>query len=509
MLRDMHPWRRLWQWIRRHLQRPHPVSQITRSPRATPAVPAASPPSPSARPPRRDLALHLGIDFGTRYTKVCFRDRGRDRSEVVTFTNEQASAENALLRSYVALQGDRIVTGLTDYEWGHRRREAGTVDIDFLKMRLAHLDLSPADGDWQLASIAQCDSHDRLEAVAAFFLARVIDRSCRWIGEARQDLLIGRSPQWSFSIGVPVKYAHSAALRRFERVLRIAAAWGRRGVPDSITLDDARATVRELERVSWTTEATVQAEIAAAVKSFISSPRALEGVYLYFDVGAGTLDGASFRFYRPPEAASQITFYSGEVEQLGVAAVASLVASSTGMNDRDVEDILGKPDARNKLGNVLDVPEHRIQGLITKVIVKGRDIERPAWNSGLEELARAFHRRRTRGAGAPATIPLFIGGGGSNSPFYRDTILRTYDDRPLAAAGVRRYHLEEVPRPEELSMSGLSDEYFHRFTVAYGLSIPPEEGSDVELLPPDPDPPRRRAGPPAGTGDYLDSKELV
>src|SRR5439155_168095 len=108
-----------------------------------------------------------------------------------------------------------------------------------------------------------------------------------------------------------------------------------------------------------------------------------------------------------------------------------------------------------------------------------------------------------------AMMPLFIGGGGSASPFYRSVILSTYQNRNLENAGVGRYSLENLPLPDDLNMSGLREEHFQRFAVAYGLSIPPDEGPDVELRPPEPDPPRGILGSPPGVTDYSDTKDLV
>jgi hypothetical protein len=453
------------------------------------------------------VPLHLGIDFGTRYTKVCFRDLGSDKSEVVTFSTGKPRLEDALVRSHIELGDGRIVAGLSAAEWRHRSRPPGSTDVDFVKMRLASLDLPVGADGWALTPVDGCESPDRVEALAAFFLARVIDRSCAWIVHGKSDLLTGRTPLWSFSIGVPVKYANSPCLGRFERVLGVAAAWARRGVPQTTTLDEACATVKDLEQVRWTTEVSVQAEIAAAVRSFITSARALEGVYLYFDVGAGTLDGASFRFYRPPEESSQINFYSGEVEELGVAAIAGMIAPRSEWDAAEVEQLLGEPHCRDKLSGLLNDPERRIQTLVAKVIMSGKRVDRLGWRAGLDDLAREYYRRRRANTAGP--IPLFIGGGGSASSFYRSAILTTYERRGLGNAGVRPYSLEELPLPDDLEMSGLAAEHFRRFAIAYGLSIPREEGPDVDLLPPDPDPPRYRPGPPPGTTDYGDSKDLV
>lgn len=462
----------------------------------------------SARVPRTQTApLHLGIDFGTRYTKACFRDLGSDKSEVVTFARGKPRPEDTLLRSHIELSDGRVLAGLSEAEWRRRAQPPGSIDLDFVKMRLAQLDIPTRAGAWVPAPVDGCESADRVEALAAFFLARVINRSCSWVSEARRDLFTGRTPLWSFSIGVPVKYANSPALGRFERVLGVAAAWARRGVPESTTLADACAAVRDLERVRWTTDVSVQAEIAAAVRSFITSPRALEGVYLYFDVGAGTLDGASFRFYRPPNESSQINFYSGEVEQLGVAAVAGMVAPAASWEAAEIERILGEPHSRDKLSGLLDDAERQIQTLVAKVIMSGKRVDRLGWSAGLDDLAREFHRRRRANPAGP--IPLFIGGGGSGSSFYQSAILSTYEHRGLANAGIRRYSLEQLPLPADLDMSGLASEHFRRFAVAYGLSIPPEEGPNVDLLPPEPEPIGHRPGPPRGVPDYLDSKDLV
>ncbi|MBI2524441.1 MAG: hypothetical protein HYY95_25315 [Candidatus Rokubacteria bacterium] len=418
----------------------------------------------------------------------------------MTFARGTPRLEDALLGSHIELRDDLVLAGLSEAEWRRRAPLPGSVTLDFVKMRLARLDIPMGTGAWVPALVDGCDSPERVEALAAFFLARVIDRSCRWVTAERQDLLKERAPLWSFSIGVPVKYANSLALGRFRRVLGIAATWARRGVPESTTLAGACSAVRDLERVRWTTDVSVQAEIAAAVRSFITSPRALEGIYLYFDVGAGTLDGASFRFHRPPDKPSQVNFYSGEVEHLGVAAVAGVVAAATSLAVAEVERILAEPHSRDNLSGLLDDAERQIQNLIVKVIMCSKRVDGKEWRKGLDDLAQAYHRRRHANPAGP--IPLFVGGGGSGSSFFRSAILSTYDERSLGNAGVRRYSLEEVPLPDDLDMSGMASEHFRRFAVAYGLSIPPEEGPDVDLPPPECEPPRRTPEPPVT--DYQD-----
>jgi hypothetical protein len=454
------------------------------------------------------IVLHVGIDFGTRYTKVCFRDLGRNRSGVVAFTTSgQGSLDDAVIRSHISIEADTVVTGLTEAEWRSRPTGPHATGIDYIKMRLAQLDMSPGDG-WRPAPCEECRDQTDVEALATFFLARVIDRSRQAIVAARPDLFAGRTAQWSFSIGVPVRYRDSPARSRFERVLVAATAWADRGVPERSTVSEVRSIFASLPRTAEDT-CWVVSEIGAAIQSFITSPRAPEGVYLYFDVGAGTLDGASFRFFRPPEQRSLIDFYSGEVEPLGVSAVAAQIASVVARAPAEIEQALVEPDPGPKVGHDLGDWRRGINRLVASVILGGKWIDRAGWSAGLEQLARAYHWQR-RGRRPDGRVPLFIGGGGSLLRFYQSTVLSTYNVNGLEAANVRPYVLEDLPFPDDLDMGGLPAQHYRRFAVAYGLSIPPDEAPD-QFLPSErlPEPPRERpsAGPRAPA--YENTKEMT
>jgi hypothetical protein len=263
----------------------------------------------------------------------------------------------------------------------------------------------------------------------------------------------------------------------------------------------------DLEKASWVNSVSVEPEIGAAVRSFVASPRAMEGVYLYIDVGAGTLDGASFRLHRPAEAAAEVNFYCGEVEPLGVAAVAALVARASGRDPAEVEQLLHEKDTRASLGRLLVNHERDINRLVARVILTGKKLDPHGWRQGLDELT-AMYRQRYRASAGVNEVPLFIGGGGSGGEFYRSAVLQTYEANDLYSANVRRYSLEELPLPPELDMAGVPDAEFHRFAIAYGLSIPPEEAPRTNLpsSDTDPPPPPTPRGP-TGTA-YEDTKDL-
>jgi HPt (histidine-containing phosphotransfer) domain-containing protein len=137
------------------------------APQETVEPPAGDQPSsdfqwiPPQLPSAQDftLEINLGIDFGTGFTKVCFRDLASDRSEIVTFTEtDEADLEQALLCTKVAILNDgTLLTGLTAAEWSQNQKPIQKT-IEFIKMRLAHLDL-PEESEWRLDQVPELQGH--------------------------------------------------------------------------------------------------------------------------------------------------------------------------------------------------------------------------------------------------------------------------------------------------------------------------------------------------------------
>ena len=173
------------------------------------------------------LDLHLGIDFGTRYTKTCIRDIGREQSWVVRSGRAESYLDEALILSQVGIttQG-KIIAGLTQYEW-QKQTESFALKIDYIKMRLAHLDISQDNSQWYSPQIQGLQEYDLpleeiLENICAFFLFKVIQRSQAWFTESQKNLFKNMTVEWGASIGVPVVYWDSPTLNRFEKVLGLA-----------------------------------------------------------------------------------------------------------------------------------------------------------------------------------------------------------------------------------------------------------------------------------------------
>lgn len=419
------------------------------------------------------LFLNLGIDFGTRFTKVCYRDTGRDKSGIVSFSMSQVpNPQDAMLHSsLMILKNEKVMAAFTDAEWcrySSTKKEQKYTWVDFIKMRLANLDWPSNDAAWKPQNIKYITGAADIEALCAFYLACVIDRSKKWISEKEPALLTGRAVRWSANVGVPVQYCDSPALQRFERVLKTAWLWAEHGVRTTMALPDIKSFVKKLRRINNNpeTDCFVMPEIIAAVQSFLISREARDGIYTYFDIGAGTLDGVSFRFFKD-RGSPKVSFYSGQVKPLGISAIADQLSLSTGHTADVWEEKLISTVQPNDTTGALRGHRKNVQDLVAKVVVEGKTKDPLGWN--------------TQGQIANQRLPVFIGGGGANSAFYRNAIESTYYERQWANAGIPVNELVDVPIPADLDMSRLKNRTFNRFAIAYGLSVPPGEWPEVRL----------------------------
>ncbi len=416
-----------------------------------------------------DLVLNLGIDFGTSFTKVCFRDVARDRSEIVTFTDEVTHLEEALLPTKIGILPDgTLMTGLTTSEWKPYEDQVQTT-VEFIKMRLADLDLSQCNESWRLEELPELDNPETVENLCAYYLSRIIVRAQTWIRQNKPELIINQQIGWSANVGVPVEYCDSKAINRFEKVLSLAWLLSHEPQTERMTIENLHDRLKPLR--ATLEEAAIYChaipEIAAEAWSLINSLEIDEGFYALFDVGDGTLDGSSFQ-YRNEAGEKKVDFFFGKVDPLGVTAFCQQSAKELNLLDTDVKDTLRGNSTRYSVQLRSSKTRREIQKLIAKVILKGcrRYVEH-----GGTLMKRGFEK----------PLNILMGGGGGQSIFYTQAIKDTYSDFKHKDALIPEYEVRSLPAPKDLETNGISNREFHRFAVAYGLSIPTGEQPEIRL----------------------------
>lgn len=90
------------------------------------------------------VKINLGIDFGTRFTKVAYRNEALEQSGLVNIGNSKTTWSESLIPSIIKIGNDsRIYAGFSTKEW-ESLREPNLRTVDYLKMRLADLDVPPS-----------------------------------------------------------------------------------------------------------------------------------------------------------------------------------------------------------------------------------------------------------------------------------------------------------------------------------------------------------------------------
>jgi regulator of replication initiation timing len=416
-----------------------------------------------------DLVLNLGIDFGTSFTKVCFRDIARDRSEIVTFTDEITHLEEALLPTKIGiLSNGRLISGLTTSEWERYENQVETT-VEFIKMRLAELDFHECNKSWRLEEIPELDDPETVENLCAHYLSRVIVRAQTWIRQNKPELVINQKIEWSANVGVPVEYCDSPAIQRFRNVLSLAWLLSNEPQTEWMTIQKLRDRMKPMRAILEKTAIDCHAipEIAAEVWSLLNSREVDEGFYILFDVGDGTLDGSSFRYWND-DGEKKVDFYFGKVDPLGVTAFSQRLSQELGISETDVK--------RTVCGNLTHYPSDfqtsttrkAIQNLVAQVVVNGSK-------------RHGEHGFRLTWHGFQKPLEILIGGGGGQTSFYTQAITSTHEDRQQRNAGIPEYRVRSLPTPKDLETNGIRSHDFHRFAVAYGLSIPDGDQPEIRL----------------------------
>ena len=415
------------------------------------------------------LSLNLGIDFGTSFTKVCFRDVSTDRSEIVTFTDEDTHLEEALLPTKIGILPDgTLITGLTASEWKPYENQVQTT-VEFIKMRLANFDLPQSAESWQFKKLPGLSEDETVENLCAYYLSRVMIRTKDWIRHNKPELIINQRIEWSANVGVPVEYCDSKAIKRFEKVLSLAWLLSNEPQTERMTIDNLRDRIKPLRATLEGTAIDCHAipEIAAEAWSLINSLEIDEGFYVLFDVGDGTLDGSSFRYWKE-DGEKKVDFYSTKVNSLGVTAFSQRLAQELGVAETDVKNTICGNSTHYLDRFQTSTARREIQELVANVV----------WNGSQRYVEHGF-RLTWRGFEKP--LEVLIGGGGGQTSFYTQAITSTHKDFNHKNAGIPEYGVRSLPFPKDLETNGISDREFHRFAVAYGLSIPTGEQPEVRL----------------------------
>jgi len=399
-----------------------------------------------ARMPAIDAVL--GIDFGTRFTKVALFLPHINRRVLLT-----VDGDKRIVPSRLVLGDDGRLYSTT---CGSQTKPK-TV-IEYLKNRLADPEAGAFGG---YVAVGRYQLSEIIRPACAFYLADIL-RKAEAAARAAfpTELSSGRPVNWFANVGVPTKYFDSDMVETFREVAAIAWVWRAKPAGSVLPVEltaEYQKTVGTISPRDMPIQ--VAPELTAALVHFSEHLNTPSGAFSFFDIGGGTLDGSVFRLRREHESSS-FDILSTNVDELGTMAVTrNLVAhaykSMTDLVERPI--IFGGASPEISLAIPKQI-ERRIQTFFATVIGS-------AMQKGLYPPSSQLSRRGLNEAPKP-TLPVFVGGGGSRSEWYRGLFVRTCEEYGHSAQwGVAGYDVRIVPAP-----GGIADDDYPRFVIAIGLT---------------------------------------
>lgn len=293
-----------------------PIGGTEPSPRDTPKSPAKE----QARPPVKKPAgtgqgrsmehlIVVGLDFGTAYTKCVVRDAlVRDPGKAYPVPFELAGGWSYLVPSVVVRQQTDFASAFDGPLDDANER------IDYLKMRLvSELDQRRA------AAWRDGESAGDMQVLVGWFIAQVLARVGQEIHRRWPDFGSHRSDECFINICVPIAYADGS---RVDQCLLDALCAARNAVGPA----GAQAPTVEQIRINLSDEASLRRarahcytypETSANLQSYLKSRARRPGLYLFADVGAGTVDLSFFQLLEDTGKDAPLLYYHAAVLDAG------------------------------------------------------------------------------------------------------------------------------------------------------------------------------------------------
>jgi hypothetical protein len=399
----------------------------------------------------------VGIDFGTAYTKVMIRNAVTD--EVVALRFSHCGKEDLFLPSVLFLRGDQLV-----HPVGIDTTEDLSV-VPYLKMALTEKCRSQENGWADL--IESCNGgklpfelRPFIEALVACYLVDVVQLALNCIYSRWNDFGSHAADKVFFQMSLPAQDAQEEELlKQFRKCLHWAVSKAQ-GESREQSLPEIQHSV---ETQADREDCFFLAEVTANVMTYRSSRAGRPGVYLFVDVGAGTVDLSVFHYPEPD--------YFGELQNYAAAKV-----SMTGSGHVETRALrsLGNGAHAGQLEELKACKEGTAQfPHLSRRVHAAKLSLLPQLESDIRQTLAAAKDKFVRNEFISLVI-LAGGGGWCVTPY-----------RKAAVSAVRAFGIEPeirpLPQPDNsiaiwgASSAGLAS----RFSVAHGLSYPfwtwPEE----------------------------------
>ncbi len=401
------------------------------------------------------MAVRVGVDFGTAFTKVAIR-AGFDPVPVdwSAVTGDQSPTGRYVMPGFVVRSPDG------EYRWG---REKGATVIGNLKL-----------------PIVESARSDECPTAALAYLALVVRyaRAYLYRHPVVGRILVERSLRWELNIGCPTEpHEKPEVLELFRRIARTAwrlaaeASLGESNIVDVWKADEAD--------VGLETQPGVVPEFVAQIAGYLRSPQVIEGLHALIDIGAATLDVATFNVVlgKDSDSPPRIPIFFSAVRPLGTHYLNHDRHSRLGLalewdDAAPVESADGFANRHGKRSCEVDAVDAEFIERVVKCIAGVIDGTRT--NTRGMSVPRDRFGEYPKGCVWREGLPIFVTGGGSGCEIYRRAIRMAEDVLKKNSGSPYRFRFIELdPLGAKAAQFGV--ETGGRLNVAIGLGEDAEE----------------------------------
>lgn len=201
-------------------------------------------------------------------------------------------------------------------------------------------------------------------------------------------------------------------------------------------------------------------EVSANVQGFVRSRVSSEGIYLFQDTGAGSVDQSVFIFFRSDGREECLTYLHGSVLPIGSSRIEYLAALASGQADWQALEMW-----RERKENGGTEPElQRARNRIGEELSEGT------------ETTLAWAKKKLYVKEQLNYIRVIFGGGGHCEHPYKTAAMRPFSGN-LFTQNVEP-DIVGLPIPRDLELGDHGARWMRRLSVAYGLSFVKSELAD-------------------------------
>lgn len=413
--------------------------------------------------------LIIGLDFGTSCTKAVIRDNSLQTAYAVPFekSNENKSLYILLTKLFIIKKQFSL------------RSSSNGVPINDIKYNLIKNANSVIFNDNKLTFLEACVA----------YIALVLREIRQWFFSVHHDKYKNSKILWELNIGIPSAQYNNELHEIFKLIA--LAGWNVSTQCKSIKLDVIRKILEKCKNdlILVKQKKTVDCinheihpdninalpEVISEILGYSKSPLRKEGLYLIIDVGAGTVDIASFILYHYSNTDSY-NILEAEVIHFGVIMLhKNRLENVKNIVKNKFDSLSYSVDGVNPLPKINDyIPSHKelnISSIDNKFI---KNIE----DSIRNVVTKTKNRRDPNSSHWQDGLPVFLCGGGAGVEVYKEAInaCSKYLNKNLH---ISSFDLKNIPMPEGLYAPGLLLENYHRIAVAYGLSYTIDDVGEI------------------------------